>query len=556
MHSFAKPLWILGLDGLEPSLVEQWAAAGHLPTFAFFMREGTYGRLLSTPNQMTPSAWATIGTGCSPARHGIYNFQERVPGAYRLKLPTSLDRKLPTFWELASEAGFTVITARIPMNYPVRPVRGLQVADWLAPSPDAPGFAYPESLARDLKRRFGYAFWLEPIDLLESRHYGRVLQSLLDNITRNFVFFHYLLEQEKADLFFGVLRETDVGGHIFWDFHSGSAQAALGKKAQPLHSALLQIYQHVDKQLYEFIAQKPPEVNLFIISDHGMGAHIAMADYVAPLLEKAGLMRRKEPSVTPPGLRGKLREAAARAVPWHMRRRFKPLTALCRAAGFTASCLGHIDFSCTKAYSYLGGAVGEIWLNIKGRDPQGIVEPGQEQEELEQALIRMFQQAEDLATGAPVVEHVWRREELFPEACEDIFADLHVVFRPEIAVQGVRSYFAGKEIIVPPLSSPSPRMGFHRPYGFFLAWGPDIGRSLSPIQGALEDIAPTVLALLDLPIPFYMEGHILSQIFTAVPAVSYTREKAYIRQQEMNGADYSIQDLLRIEKRLEQLGYL
>lgn len=519
------------------------------------MSRGSHGRLLSTPNQLTSSAWVTAATGCGPAHHGVYNFQERVPGEYRLRLPTALDRSLPAFWETASAAGRTVIAARVPMSYPVRPVRGLQVSDWLAPSPHAPGFAYPDTLARDLQRRYNAAFWLEPVDLLHSRSQRHILQGLLDSVDTNFEFFDYLLAREQADLFFGVVRETDIAGHAFWDYLVGRRDERDPDLGEELSGAILQVYQRVDRRLGEMLEHMPPGANLLIVSDHGMGDHPQAPDYLRPLLEEAGLMvRQPAPPPQALGWRRRARNAVAGCIPWHLRRRFRPLDAATWSLGFTQSHISQIDFARSRAFSYTVNPSGEVWLNLQGREPLGMVAPGAPQEELEDAIIEMFVGLHDTATGRPLVAQVWRRDEMFDGPHADIMADLHVQFDADAPVQGVRTRFEGREIEPTPILRPPIVQGFHRPYGSLVACGPAIACRPEPVSGTLRDLAPTALALMGLPVPRYMEGRILSEALAPLSPKHYAPPPPSVAAPTDSG--YTSPELARVESRLSGLGYI
>jgi predicted AlkP superfamily phosphohydrolase/phosphomutase len=550
----AHPLWIVGIDGCEPSLLDQWCAEGLLPNLAACRQGGATGTLLSTPNILTCAAWTTIATGANPGQHGLYNFAERVAGEYRLRLPTAQDRQLPAFWECASDAGRSVVVARVPMSYPVRPVNGLQVSDSLTPSPHAPGFAYPASLARDLRRRFGHAFWLEPVDLMGSGRHYRILDGLLDSVDRNFELFRYLLARERADLFFGVVREADYGGHAFWGFHSGKASTHDPYVARDLRSALRQIYQRIDRRLGELLEDLPSGANLLIVSDHGMGSNPRTPGCVGPLLEAAGLMARREPGAqTRPGAWQRARSAISRRVPWSLRRRLRPLDAATWSRGFTAFHLSEIEFDRTRAFTYLAGLAGEVWLNVAGRDPLGLVQPGAEQAELEHDLARMFLGCRDTASGAPLAQRVWRRDELFSGPHTHMLADLHVTLDLDLPLEGLRAQFRGRDLeLTPPPAAPLP--GSHRPRAVFVACGPDVAADGPSVDGTLMDVAPTALALLNVPIPPCVEGRPLTEALqdcvrpTAgdslpspaenLPPVSYTEEEMALIQQRLTHLGY------------------
>lgn len=550
MQSVRRPLWIVGVDGLDPCLLARWSAAGELPTFARLSARGVSGQLLSTPNQMTSSAWVTIATGANPGAHGVYNFQERVPGEYRLYLPTANDRKLAAFWELASGAGLSVTTARVPMSYPVRPVNGIQVADWLAPSPQAPGFVYPETLRRELLRRFPGRYWLEPVDLARTAPH-KALRGVLESLGHTFALFRYLLDRRPADLFFGVVREADVAGHLFWDFHAGTRETP-GKHGKTMAEALLAVYRHVDQALGELLTTMPANADLLIVSDHGMGASPHAPRCVAPLLEAAGLMVRNPADVAGDvGLVARWRRWAAEAIPWALRRRLRPLRPGDWADGFTNAHLATIDFARSRAFSFLSLTTGEIWLNLEGREPQGTVRPA-EREQLEQDIQELFAACEDAETGRPLVRNAWRRQDLFHGPYQGILADLHIEFDLEAQPRVVRSRFRERDVIVD-LPPGGPSGGMHRPYGAFLACGPSIGHREKPVVGTLMDLAPTILFLLGLPIPDFCEGRVLREILAPrAHAVDGPRQ----RGAGFRAARYTREELATIEKRLAQLGYL
>ncbi|MHB8996255.1 MAG: alkaline phosphatase family protein [Armatimonadota bacterium] len=552
-----SPLWVIGIDGCEPALLHQWCDEGVLPNLATCRARGSSGALLSTTNMLTSAAWTTIATGANPGRHGIYNFAERVCGEYRLRLPTAQDRQLPSFWEIASEAGRTVISARVPMSYPVGPVNGLQVADSLAPSPSVPGFAYPPSLARDLRRRFGHAFWLEPVDLIHSGRYYHILKGLLDSVDRTFELFRYLLARERADLFFGVVREADYAGHSFWGFHSGRLSTHDPYLANDLQPALRQVYERVDQRLGELLEHMPSQTNLLIVSDHGMGAEWQGPSCVGPLLEAAGLMVQRTADDKPaPGRWQRAREEVSRRVPWSLRRRLRPLSSSSWSQGFTQSHLAAIDFGQSRAFSYLSGLAGEVWLNLKGRDPQGMVEAsGDEQAELEHDIAELFGTCRESHSDKPLATRVWRRDELFNGPCRDRLADVHISLDLDLPIESLYAQFRGREVALRAPRRADGRTGTHRPLCTFLASGPDIASGGPGVTGTLMDVAPTVLALLDVPIPESMEGRALEAALHP-----WVRPRAGgvpdFTPAALPEPRYTESDLALVEQRLTNLGYL
>ncbi len=556
----SKPLWILGVDGLDPDLVARWTKAGELPILAELIDSGTYGRLRSTYNQLTASAWVTMATGANPGANGVYNFQERVPGEYRLTLPMSHSRQLPAFWEIASDAGQIVSNVRVPMTYPVRPVTGYAVADWLAPSPESPGFAHPPELAGELVGTYGRAFWTEywpDAPPQATGKYDSGLQRVLDGADTTVAVFADILARKPTNLFFGVIRETDVGAHVFWAHHDPDYphQPDSGGRCSEI-DPLLAVYQRVDSAIGRLLDETGFEGNLLIVSDHGVGPNTRGPQYVRGLLEASGIMVAKEDSAQRPGLLSRIKSAITRHIPWHIRRRLKPLDQETRSRGFTAELMGDIDFGRSRAFSYLCVQTGEIWFNLHGRDPQGIISPGAEANELFQRIQKLFMQAEDPVTGENPVVEVKRREDIFSGDHMEVIPDIHVRFRDGVYVHGLQSTTKdGRQVSAPPIAEdPRRPSGFHRPYGTLIASGPDIRSSTETVSGHLKDIAPTALSLLGLPVPKHVEGRLLHKVVNPDITASVSDDSGPDRPGVQE--TYSDEELQDVQKRLEDLGYM
>ena len=73
---------VIGLDGLEPTIVESMLEAGLLPNFKKLRDSGGYSRLRTTYPAQTPVAWSSFATGLNPGGHGIFDFICRDPQNY------------------------------------------------------------------------------------------------------------------------------------------------------------------------------------------------------------------------------------------------------------------------------------------------------------------------------------------------------------------------------------------------------------------------------------------------------------------------------------------
>ena len=138
-----KKVIVIGLDGMEPSIVETMITRGELPHFSKLQKLGSYSRLRTTYPAQTPVAWSSFATGTNPGGHGIFDFLRRDPKThlpdYALNgfaQPKSMfappqvvnRRKGVPFWRLLSEAGIPSTILRCPCTFPPDAIRGRMLA--------------------------------------------------------------------------------------------------------------------------------------------------------------------------------------------------------------------------------------------------------------------------------------------------------------------------------------------------------------------------------------------------------------------------------------------
>ncbi len=134
-----KKVIVIGLDGLEPSIVEAMIERGELPTFAKIRQAGMYSRLATTYPAQTPVAWSSFATGANPGAHGIFDFVRRDAATYmpdyaltRFEKPKNIftppkvvnNRRGVPFWQLLTERGIPSTILRCPVTFPPDAVKG------------------------------------------------------------------------------------------------------------------------------------------------------------------------------------------------------------------------------------------------------------------------------------------------------------------------------------------------------------------------------------------------------------------------------------------------
>jgi predicted AlkP superfamily phosphohydrolase/phosphomutase len=212
-----------------------------------------------------------------------------------------------------------------------------------------------------------------------------------------------------------------------------------------------------------------------------------------------------------------------------------------------------VDWSQSKAYSF-GRHLGSIYVNVKGREPQGIVEPGAEYEAVRDEIERLAYDFCDPRTGRKLIGQVLRREEIYSGPYLEQAPDL--ILRPSEPSDiffGLAD-FGHRETV----STVYRYSGMHRDYGMLIMDGPGI-RQGSSVEGAvIQDIAPTVLHTMGLPVPADMDGRVLENAFAEEYMASFPVEigdpGTLDDGQEWTG--YSEEGEKEIMDRLEGLGYL
>lgn len=138
-----KKVIVIGLDGLEPTIVEAMLDRGELPNLARIRQAGAYSRLRTTYPAQTPVAWSSFATGTNPGGHGIFDFISRDPATYlpdaalsRFERPKNAfsppqvvsQRKGVPLWQVLSEAGVPSTVLRCPCTFPPDQIQGRMIA--------------------------------------------------------------------------------------------------------------------------------------------------------------------------------------------------------------------------------------------------------------------------------------------------------------------------------------------------------------------------------------------------------------------------------------------
>ena len=494
---------VIGLDMGDGALIRSWSQKGFLPSFASLASSGAWLTLESTADVLHTSTWPTFATGTLPGQHGIYYPYQPKPG-YQLAQYIQPDQYgAPTFWKIADEQQRRCLVYDIPETFLESGFQGRAVFEWGTFAQYGKPCSHPQSLLKKLKSQFGvYPLGFEAkrlgagfpdVDLLEER--------LLRSVAYKSETMQWLMDDKEWDLAVIGFGETHPAGHYLW---SEEADAFDHDEATDF-SALMNVYSALDKAIGQLTASLPDNTVVIVTSGDGIGPNRCGWHLLPEALERLGYTCASGSSGSSKGgpsepekaskssllgnIKGLLPQGAKRwisdSLPWWLRDRLVQRMQNAK-----------IDWTQTRAFALPSDLEGCIRINLKGREPNGIVEPGVQYAELCQELTEQLKALTHPSSGAPAVRQVFTSREVFPGDRQDQLPDIIVKWNDSEPFDALQSPVFG----VIEQASPDPRIGTHSTNGFLLASGTAIPHGIEG-RGHLIDIAPTVLNLLSIPPP-------------------------------------------------------
>lgn len=527
---FKKKIVVLGLDALDPAIVERLIQAGKLPRFARLKGTGSYSRLSTTNPPQSPVAWAAFATGKNPGKNGVFDFIKRDPQTYGLKLVFSGEKgkapgrllKEKGFWNYASEKKVPVVVLSCPDTFPPDKVYGKMLSgmgvpdilgtqgtftfytseesrkdesvggkvirlkktpvietellgprktgadgkarnvrvplrltlvdkdhvraeyqnrkaeltpgrwsDWsrvefdlgffrkadglfkfylvatepeiklyVSPinfDPRQPFFpiSYPEKYAGQLAKEIGlYYTQGMPMDtwaLNEDRlSEAAFLQQSEEVFKERRAMLDLELNRFKGGILFCYFENIDIVQHMFWRYTDPEHPSY--KKGAERREEIDKWYVKMDEVLGDVFAKLGPEDTLIVLSDHGFGSFRRAVHLNSWLKEKGYLSLKKE---------------------------IKNATEQELFAG--------VDWEKTRAYA-LG--FGGIYINQRGRESHGMVDPGEETETLKDKIVEELEAWTEEPSDEAIIQKVYKKEELFHGPYAEEAPDLYVGFNP------------------------------------------------------------------------------------------------------------------------------
>lgn len=463
-----KRVMIIGLDCATPQLVfDRWLE--DLPNMRSLVQGGVWGPLRSTDPPITVPAWMSMMTSRNPGSLGFYGLRNRVDYSYdKMATANSTFVKEPTVWDILSRHGKKVILIGVPQTYPPKPVNGEVVTCFLTPSTEKQ-FTYPAAFRDEVQRVTG-GYILDAVGFrADEEEKDRVLATIYDMTEKRFKLARHMVETRPDwEFFMMVEMGPDRIHHMFWKYTDPAHPKHVpgNKYERSIH----EYYKFVDARIGELVSKVGDDTTVLVVSDHGARAMMGGVCFNEWLVREGYLVLKRRPEAPQP----------------------------------VEKC--EVDWERTRAWGS-GGYYARLMLNVKGREPQGIVAPGDEYEALRSELIGKIESLPD-HTGAAMNTRVVRPEDVYPEI-RGFPPDLFVYFG-DLSWRSVGSLWPERPDSVYTFENDTgPDDANHDWHGIFIM-REGIGTGSVRADGLdLKDVAPTVLSLLGVAVPPAMEGKVL-----------------------------------------------
>jgi predicted AlkP superfamily phosphohydrolase/phosphomutase len=438
---------VLAIDGTPYSLLRRLMEEGVMPNYQRLTGNGTFTQMYSTQPTVSSVAWTAFMCGQDPGGTNIFGFTDLFPNSYQLDIPDSTRIKSKLVWEHLSEMGKRSVTMGVPISYPTRDINGVMIGCFLSPKLEK-AVHPPEylNLLKQIDYRLDTDAWLAREDLSK---FWLELNVVFDR--RKETMLHFL-DHEEWDVLMVHFMETDRMMHFMID--------QFMKDEEPWASRFRDFFGRVDELIGTLDARLPDEDDLIILSDHGF-TPIKYEVYPNRILYEEGLLKFKS---------------------------WPPKSIMDIDEGSRAFVMDP----------------GRLYVNVKGKFPMGTVPPESQARVADEVAQVLVDKLVDPETGEPMVANVYRRDEIYTGANRER--------GPDIVLEPKWGYDLKGAVNKEELTGRTALCGMHTYEDAHLfVRGRQLGMPGSGPEGkpAIQDVVPTMLAMMGLPVPPEMTGKVL-----------------------------------------------
>ncbi len=488
---------MIGIDAAELSFIE--ASPSSFPNLRRALDRGPSRSLRSTANALAGSVWPTFYTGSPPGEHGVYHHLQWDAQAMRLRRVSADWLYCEPFWYELERRGLRVIALDVPMSFPSRLSRGIEVINWGSHDQLGPLTTRPRELESAIRRRFGsHPMGYEiPVNKTPGE-LARIRDNLISGARIKGELAQWLLGTYEWDFSIVVFGECHRGGHILWP--EDNAEESIIPA-----DALLDIYSAVDEAVGRLLDAMPKQATVIIFSLHGMGPNDSQEHFVPRIMDRlnrrfrddrdhqvqggepAAKGQRSVMRVLRERVPARLQNAIAQAVPVAV-----------RDMVVNRATTGGYDWPRTPGLALLADLNGYLRFNLRGRESQGSIEVQSEGfRQYVEMLRECFNGFRIASSGEPLVKDLIFADRDFPGNRSHHLPDIVVTWSGAAPTDRINSSISGE--IFAELATG--RSGNHRPDGFCAVIAADYAYTSHLQTGHILDLSPLVFDSLKIRTP-------------------------------------------------------
>ncbi|MEE9416841.1 MAG: alkaline phosphatase family protein [Acidimicrobiales bacterium] len=448
-----RKLAFVGLDCFDHELAATMISENALPTLAAVIDRSACVHTIGPPGTFVANVWPDLYSGVGAAKHGVVCWKMFTPGSYDLEWrQIRVAQTHPVIWDALAAAGYRSAVIDAPL-VPGWAANGIQVWEWGSHDGELGFAASPGALEDEIRSRVGdhrldghcNKFDRTPAEIAEFR------DDMIYSLDRRTVLTSTMYDRDDWDLFLTVFAESHCIGHQGWHYHDSTSPKWGGDDADVVGDVVQATYRSIDRSLGEVLDRIDQDTTVMVWMSHGMGHHTFPAylnDDILFALDQRRMARDQSRAETLARMSGQEQPDG----------RQPPVKE---------------DLASRLFFDQLNNdPEGGIRLNVVGREPQGLVHPGEEYEQMCGWLAEQYLLLTDDETGEPLVADVL--------IASDHYEGPHLNDLPDLFVQWRRTDRYVSRVNVPGVESvvighpTSCRTGDHHPHGRLYVYGPGI----------------------------------------------------------------------------------
>jgi predicted AlkP superfamily phosphohydrolase/phosphomutase len=477
----------IGLDAADPGLLARGCEEGWLPVLQGLRCSGAWAPVHVPAGFGDGAIWPSLFFGVNPARHGRYFNRQLKLGTYKIeKFIEDTDFIRKPMWEYLSGAGRRVAVIDMVKAPYSKDINGIQINDWTVHSRYGVPRSTPAVLISEVTTRYGADPFEGATDIPRQRspeEYDAFRNAMVKRAFAKTALCEEYLKRDSWDLFMVAFGDPHDIGHQCWHLHDPAHAAYDAGWVERFGDPVKDVYVAVDTALGRLLGCVGPETTTIVFAGPGMGPNYSGNFLLEKVLRRLDGRPDRDRNLIPHAVVTRLRPAILQRLGERIN------AAKRRRAMRRRRCF---------AVPHNEGA-GAVRINVVGREPAGCVKPGADYEAACKSIAAELLELVDANTGKPVFKEVIRVAEECRGPSIEAFPDLLAVWARDAPVRAIASPRISTVTGAPVVGA---RTGDHNWDCALFMQGSGVGcRGRLPSEVRVEDIAPTIAAMLDFVLP-------------------------------------------------------